>query len=71
MRRMVTDVVINVTPADFPGHEIFVEKIIERLRFIYRNNALMAMSRYSRGSVLIQSASVYTTSMLDEILVGG
>lgn len=53
---------------DFGIHQKSAEKLIPVVRDIYRNNVLLAMMRYSRGSVLIQRAEVLTRQMIDSAL---
>lgn len=56
-------------PSDYPEARAIAERVIPRIRAIYREKSLMSMLRYSRGSVLIQNAQVLTKDMMEEFLV--
>lgn len=53
-------------PEDFPSEKNVARIVIEDLKTIYRENALLSMLRFSRGSVLIQRARVLTKDMVNE-----
>ena len=56
-------------PSEFPGNEKLVERIIASLQAVYRQKALDSMSRFSRGSVLIQDGKVVTSEMIEDHIV--
>lgn len=68
MNHHVPAVTLTVKPEDFPGRERLASEVIKLLRRIYRHNAMVAMQRHSRGSILLYTGRVYTRDMLDDML---
>lgn len=60
------DVRVFSQPNDFGKEKKLAVGIVAELRKIYRRKAQLIMSRFSRGSVLIQDGKVLTDEMLEE-----
>jgi len=56
------------TPSDYPEARAIAERIIPRIKAIYREKSLLSMLRYSRGSVLNQNAQVLTQDMMEQFI---
>jgi len=59
---------LAITLEDFPGDEKIAKAVIEQMTLAYEENALLAMHRFTRGSVLIQRARILTRKTIDTLL---
>lgn len=53
---------------NFPWYEKLIERIIKKLREIYRENALMTLAVSSKGHPLLSQAKVLTRQEIDKFL---
>ena len=68
IRQEQQDVMMTISPDDFPGDEKIAEEIISVLSGIYRDDAKMAGMAFSRGNALMQDGQFFTHDLLDEVL---
>lgn len=59
---------LAISPDDFPGDEKVAKKVIDQMTLAYEENALLAMHRFTRGSVLIQRAKILTEETINSLL---
>ena len=65
----IMDIAIASTADDFPAYDRpLASAVINRIKKQYTSDAFDAMSRFSRGSVLIQSSRILTKDMMEFVL---
>lgn len=64
----IRDARVSTMPEDFARNQKLVSRILADINRIYRRKAQLVMSRFSRGSVLIQNGKVLTDEMVEEKL---